>query len=160
GVDARSQLERHLKDTKTIIARGNKARAISEVLSKLPEQVPEIIDNNDKITVGRAVRSAKTRLATMTKAQEILKRLPVEPPTVIDHQESETAGRNIVEAKKRLQIAETAVKKTDEELETVRSQMKTLVAEMDNSCPVCGHHISDANELLYHQAHEGDRGHA
>lgn len=160
GLDLRQQLEKHLENMKEIIARGKNARAVAEVLAKLPDNTPELSSNDDKIAAGRAVRSAKTRVATLTKAEEILKRLPTDPPTIKSHHEAEVAGQNLVKAKSTLRIAENAAAETDAALKQVREQMKTLVAEMGNACPACGQHISDANDLLEHQAHEGGDGHA
>lgn len=156
GVEDRVGLERYLTSSKSIIERGVRARAISDVLSNLPDTVPDIDSQEEKIAVGRAVRSARTREATIKKAGEILQGLPAELPDLISHEEKISAGKRIVDTKNSLQIAETAIAETKHAMAEVQSEMQDLVTEMDNSCPVCGHHITDANELLEHQSHEED----
>jgi DNA repair exonuclease SbcCD ATPase subunit len=130
------------------------ASAKLQVLARLPETVPEQIDNRDAIRVGKALVIAKAERARIAARIEVLKRVPEVAPTLKDMSATNATAERIRQSKLALAKVKSDTERNDADLASCEVELHKLMEGMGHSCPLCGQHVDDAHRFIGYRAEE------
>jgi hypothetical protein len=122
--------------------------ATGTVLADLPAAMPTIASSEPLIMLGVAIRDGHKHVVALQREGEALQRLPDAMPALVASKPLTDTVASLEAAAKRLTTTRTAEQKSERDLAACQRELDDLVAEMGNSCPVCGHEVHDAATLL------------
>lgn len=131
--------------------RQEQVQKMLEVLDRLPTQEPVIKSTEAMTAVANSLRQKRARREKLQKGIKILERLPEAMPTLKNTRDWVRTKDKLSDLRRRQAETSEQLRCTEIEMVKVDSEIKKLVEEMSNACPLCGGQVDDHHVFTSHR---------
>jgi len=128
------------------------------VLEDLPRDMPALVQSDDLIRLGKAIKDRGIANDLLRAKLKVLEGLPKEAPALAETAPAVRLLADIERVMARMDEARRARVAAEAEADAIKEQMEDLLDEMGHACPLCGSHVETAGAFLCAPAHGKEEG--
>ncbi len=145
-----SEIAASLEEAASALARG---RALAQVLSDLPSDLPKIRTTDNLIVLGKNIATAVAEEARLRTLRDHLENLPQALPEIRSSAREQDLLDKVEASEKEHAAAEIRLADAESRMKAVEIELNGIVEELGHACPVCGSHLEGGHRLMAGHTH-------